>query len=143
MGELHGFEAGRRSSGIQIFQFADDIMVMVDGTFKEASLVQDLLYLFEAFSGLKFNTNKSVLFLSQQGKTLGRIWDYRNGVFPDYYLGMPLGAKSSISVWEPLDGHFKRRLEETSGLEAHWCYLSQHSLFTNIHEIFVPYGGNP
>lgn len=113
-GELHGFKMGRRSNGIPILQFADDTMVMVDGTLKEASLVRDLLFLFEAFSGLKVNTNKSVLFevnkVSHWDEIL-KLWDCRSGAFLDSYLGMPLGAKSrSISIWEPLVERFRRRL---------------------------------
>lgn len=86
MGELHGFKAGRRSSRIPIFQYMDDTMVMVDGTFEEASLVRDLILLCEAYLGLKVNTNKSILFEVNEVNQWNEILNFRvcsSGAIPD------------------------------------------------------------
>lgn len=89
-----------------LLQYADDLMVFIDGTLEEARTVREILRWFEFLSGLAVNCEKLVLFEVNkvvQSMEMLSYWCCNAGNFPDTYLGMPLGARcNSISVWDGL-----------------------------------------
>lgn len=60
----------------------------------------------EASSGLKVNTDKTILYkvnLVEEWDSILGVWRCKQGSFPDTYLGLPLVAKySCVSIWDPL-----------------------------------------
>lgn len=54
-GDLHGFKASTARNGIPLIQFADDTMVLVDGSLEKAVTVKEIFNWFEVFTGLKVN----------------------------------------------------------------------------------------
>lgn len=110
--------------GYPILQFAYDTLAFTNGNLSEARVVKNTLLWFEACSGLKVNTTKTVLYEVNKVEELDSVlnlWNCKQGSFPDVYLGLPLGAKYiCVAVWDPLIERFRCRL-------VLWkrCYLSK------------------
>lgn len=84
LGEIHGFKASRRSSGIPLLQYADDTMILVHGILEEATTARAILKWFELFSGLSVNNRKSVKFEVNKVDQINEIlnfWDYPAEIF--------------------------------------------------------------
>ena len=80
--------------GVTHPQYADDTMIMVEGSALDIVNLKFLLLYFEAMSGLKINFEKSeVIVLGYPAEEQQRITDNLNcrlASFPMTYLGMPL-----------------------------------------------------
>lgn len=74
-GETSGFEAEDGGSKIPILQFADETLVFVNGDKKEAACVRNLLFLFEAVSGLRVNPSKTSDF--QVNEVSDWMWTFK------------------------------------------------------------------
>jgi mannosylglycoprotein endo-beta-mannosidase len=80
--------------GITHLQYADDTMIMVEGSELDLINLKFLLLCFEAMSGLKINFDKSeVVVMGYDPEEQQRIVDSLNcrlASFPVNYLGMPI-----------------------------------------------------
>lgn len=114
MGFLKGFQVSNFGVGFLILQFVDDTSVFTSGSLSEAKVVKNNLLWFEASSGLKGNTTKTVLFEVNKVDELNDVLNLghcKQDSFPDVYLGLPLGAKyRCVAVWDPLIDRFKSKL---------------------------------
>lgn len=114
VGALDGFQVSNLGVGYPILQFADDTLVFTNGNLLEARVVKNTLLWFEACSGLKVNTTRTMLYEVNKVRELDgvlNLWNCKQGSFPDVYLGLPLGAKSRcVAVWDPLTERFRCRL---------------------------------
>lgn len=80
--------------GISHIQYADDIILMTDGSDKSITNLKILLYCFEWLSGLKINYHKSEVILfgfSQEEKEReANMLNCRLGALPIKYIGIPV-----------------------------------------------------
>ena len=102
--------------GVTHLQYADDTMIMVEGSDSNIVNLKFLLLCFEEMSRLKINFDKSeVVVFGYSEAEQHSITDNLNcrlASFPISYLGMPL-AKSRILVsgYDPLVGRVAYRAE--------------------------------
>ena len=100
-------------------QYADDTMIMVEGSDSNIVNLKFLLLCFEEMSGLKINFDKGeVVVLGYSEAEQHRIADNLNcrlASFPISYLGMPLAeSRILVSGYDPLVGRVASRAEP-------WC----------------------
>nr|CAD1833469.1 unnamed protein product [Ananas comosus var. bracteatus] len=85
---------------IQSLQFADDLLIFLDGTPRSAAAAKLILDAFAATSGLKINYAKSSLtpihLPAVEASTLASSFGCVVKGFPLTYLGLPLSPKDSI-----------------------------------------------
>jgi Flp pilus assembly CpaE family ATPase len=83
--------------GVAILQYADDTILMIQHDLEQAKNLKLLLYLFEAMSGLKINSEKSevMLILDDDNKiqTYSDLFNCQSGNWPIKYLGTPICAR--------------------------------------------------
>lgn len=106
--------------GITHLQYADDTMIMVEGSELDIINLKFLLLCFEAMSGLKINFDKSeVMIMGYPLEEQHRIADNLNcklSSFPVTYLGMPLSdSRILIKDLEPVIGRVKAKAEPWQG----------------------------
>jgi hypothetical protein len=102
--------------GITHLQYADDTMIMVEGSELDLINLKFLLLCFEAMSGLKINFDKSeVVVMGFDPEEQQRIADNLNcrlASFPVNYLGMPIrDTRILIKDLDPLVGRVKSKAE--------------------------------
>jgi hypothetical protein len=90
--------------GVTHLQYADDTMIMVEGSELDIANLKFLLLCFETMLGLKINFDKSeVVVMGYNPEEQQRIADnlnYRLASFPINYLGMPVrDLGSSSRTW--------------------------------------------
>ena len=106
--------------GVTHLQYADDTMIMVEGSELDLINLKFLLLCFEAMSGLKINFDKSeVIILGYSQEDQQRIADNLNcrlAVFPVTYLGMPIRDSRILTKdLDPLVERVKHRSEPWQG----------------------------
>jgi hypothetical protein len=119
---LHSVKSGHISSlvghlipggGVTLLQYANDIMIMVEGSELDIANRKFLLLCFETMSGLKINFDKSeVVVMGYNPEDQQRIADtfnYRLTSFPVGYLGMPVrDSRILIKDLDPLVGRVSK-----------------------------------
>jgi hypothetical protein len=88
-------------------QYADDTVIMIDGTEQSIRNLKIILYCFEWLSGLKINYHKSEVFVfrvcQEEKEKMGNLLNCVLGEFPMKYLGIPVSYKHlNMSVFSPL-----------------------------------------
>jgi len=113
MGLIVGVLNSLIEEGISYIQYADDIILMTDGSDKSITNLKILLYCFEWLSGLKINYHKSEVILfgfSQEEKEReANMLNYRLGALPIKYIGIPvLDSFLGIPAFKGLEKMLKR-----------------------------------
>ena len=94
--------------------FADDTLVFCQASQDNLTYLSWLLMWFEAVSGLRINLEKSELIPVRRVENIDDLaldFGCKVGSLPSTYLGLPLGAPfKSVSVWDGVEEHFRRRL---------------------------------
>jgi hypothetical protein len=126
---LHSVKSGHISSvvghlipggGVTHLQYADDIMIMVEGSELDIANRKFLLLCFETMSGLKINFDKSEVVVMgynpQDQQRIADTFNYRLTSFPVGYLGMPVrDSRILIKDLDPLVGRVKSKAEPWRG----------------------------
>lgn len=106
VGLIHGFKVSKEGISLPILQFTDDTLICMEGDLEEAWKVRNIFLWFEAYSGLRVNTGKKVIYqvnLVDNWDSISRHWRCKVGAFMNFYLGLPLGAKfRGVATWDPL-----------------------------------------
>ena len=102
--------------GVTHLQYADDTMIMVEGSELDIINLKFLLLCFEAMSGLKINFDKSeVMIMGYSPEEQQRIADKLNcklAAFPVTYLGMPISdSRILIKDLEPVTQRVRAKAE--------------------------------
>ncbi|WVZ82824.1 LOW QUALITY PROTEIN: hypothetical protein U9M48_030040, partial [Paspalum notatum var. saurae] len=122
---------GERSKGISHIQYADDTVILLDGSDKSVVNLKLILYCFEWLSGLKINFQKSEVYAfgvdQAEKERMANMLNCVIGTFPMKYLGIPvsdshLSASSFMQIFEKM----KRRLDPWKGK-----HLSSGLILTN------------
>jgi hypothetical protein len=124
------------SNYFPILQYADDILIVLEGCGRQLFALKALLNSFALSTGLKVNFAKSFLIpinLSvERTKHLAATFGCSVGSFPFTYLGLPLGlTKPRIEDFLPLVTRCERRLVSTS------LFLSQAGKLQMVNSIFT------
>jgi hypothetical protein len=106
--------------GVTHLQYADDTMILVEGSDLDIINLKFLLLCFETMSGLKINFDKSeVMVLGYPPEEQQRIADNLNcklASFPVTYLGMPLrDSRVLVKDFDPLVERVKSKAEPWRG----------------------------
>ena len=111
------FQVGKQNEQVNILQYADDTVFVGHASWDDVIALKAMLRGFELASGLKINFAKSQVGIF--GVEVNRIHEAaeflncRHMEIPFYYLGIPIGAKSTSSlVWEPLISKYEAKLSK-------------------------------
>jgi hypothetical protein len=95
-GHINGVLEDLFPGGISHIQYADNTLIMVDGSDKSIINLKLILYCFEWLTGLKINFHKSEVFIfgvpQAEKERMANMLNYVLGELPWKYLGIP-------SVW--------------------------------------------
>ncbi|XP_058726397.1 uncharacterized protein LOC131597738 [Vicia villosa] len=115
VGDFQRFDI-KRSCGVDILQFADDTLLVGEGSWKQIWAIKVVLCAFEVVSGLGINyqkrkligINSNVHFLEAASHVLSCKLEEINF----YFLGIPIGFNPrKESTWSPLVVNMKNHLE--------------------------------
>jgi len=111
------FLVGKQKVPTNILQYADDTVFIGEASWENAVVLKSMLRGFEMASGLKINFAKNQIgVVGVQTSWIQEVADFlncRHMDFPFYYLGMPIGIKSSSRVvWEPMISKFEAKLSK-------------------------------
>lgn len=96
---LSGFKASLPSQGIPLFQFVEDTLIMVKGSFEACKNVKSTLIWYAALSGFHVNVVKLVLFNVNSSKDWDSVLSLRgcdSSMFHVIQLGLPLSFTQRI-----------------------------------------------
>jgi hypothetical protein len=101
-----------------IIQYADDTLIIIEGSLNQLQVLKDLLTVSPATTGLKVNYQKSLMIpLNIPQPTLDLLatsFNCAKGSLPFTYLGLPLGTtKPRVADFLPLVSKCERRLQAT------------------------------
>ncbi|KAF9610876.1 hypothetical protein IFM89_025338 [Coptis chinensis] len=103
---LRGFRPAVYGPEIVVLQFAYDTLFFIEASISQVLVVNAILLIFEAVTGLKTNMAKTSLFAVGEidnFEDLGRVMGCEVAKLPCRHLGLPLGASyRSKTVWDPV-----------------------------------------
>jgi len=117
---ITGIVADLIQGGISHIQYADNTVIMIDGSEKSVTNLKLILYSFEWLSGLTINFHKSDIFVfgvdqSEQEK-LADMLNCKLGSWPMRYLGIPISdSRIGISGFGGLKQKMSKRLDPWRG----------------------------
>ena len=106
--------------GISHIQYADDTVIMIDGSDKSIRNLKLILYCFEWLSGLKINFHKSEVLVfgvdQLEKERMANMLNCKLGTWPMKYLGIPLSEnRLGSSAFAGLKEKMVRRLDPWKG----------------------------
>nr|XP_016435896.1 PREDICTED: uncharacterized protein LOC107762088 [Nicotiana tabacum] len=114
---IRGFKVSSRANSnmrISHLQYADDTLVFCEAESEHVKILRVIFILFEAFSGLHINWQKSFICPINEVpgiQNLANILGGTVGELPTVHLGMPLGAKSKAKgIWNNVLEKCERKL---------------------------------
>ena len=102
--------------GISHIQYADDTVIMIDGSDSSILSLKLILYCFEWLSGLKINFHKSDVYVfgvdQRQKEHLANMLNCRLGEWPMKYLGLPLSEhRLGVQAFAGVVDRIRKRLD--------------------------------
>jgi len=106
--------------GVSHIQYADDTVLMTDGSDKSIINLKILLYCFEWLSGLKINYHKSEViffgFTQAEKERKANMMNCKLGELPVKYLGIPVSDRMlGIGAFQGLSCRMMKRLDPWKG----------------------------
>lgn len=119
-GHLRGVLNNLLAGGISHIQYADDTVIMIDGSEQSIRTLKLNLYCFEWLTGLKINYHKSEVYVfwvkQEEKERLANMLNCVLGVMPMKYLGIPVSDKHlNISAFSFLPKKLHKRLDPWKG----------------------------
>lgn len=119
-GHIKGVLENLIPGGISHIQYADDTVIMVDGSEQSIRNLKLILYCFEWLTGLKINFHKSEVYVfgySQQDKEkMANMLNCVLGNLPLKYLGIPVSDHHlSMGAFNPILQKMTKRLDPWKG----------------------------
>ncbi|KAL4362963.1 hypothetical protein GQ457_04G017400 [Hibiscus cannabinus] len=107
--------SGANMTKVSHLQFANDLMIFCDASFKQVVSVKRVLRVFELASCLQLNLKKCRIFGINIPNSDLEFWANEIGCsvgkFPAEYLGLPLGPKKNmVALWDPVVEKFEAQL---------------------------------
>ncbi|PNX80406.1 cysteine-rich receptor-like protein kinase, partial [Trifolium pratense] len=134
IGKFHGYKVNEFLQ-VQILQFADDTILMGEGSWENLWTIKTVLRGFELVSGLKINFTKSKLYaLNVDDRFLAAgsaFLSCRSDVIPFKFLGIPVGANPRRrETWRPVVEAMSKRLSSWCG--RHLSYGGRITLINSV-----------
>jgi hypothetical protein len=106
--------------GISHIKYADDTVIMIDGSMKSIRNLKLIIYCFEWLSGLKINFHKSEVYVfvyqQQDKEIMANMLNYVLGEFPVKYLGIPVSDHHlGMGALSPILQKMIKRLDSWKG----------------------------
>lgn len=106
--------------GISHIQYADDTVIMLDGSENSIRNLKLILYCFEWLIGLKINFHKSEVFVfgaqQEEKERMANMLNCKLGELPLNYLGIPMSDKHlNMGIFDPLVQKILKRLDPWKG----------------------------
>ena len=106
--------------GVSHIQYADDTVIMIDGSEKSILSLKLILYCFEWLSGLKINFHKSDVYVfgedQERKEVLANMLNCRLGEWPMKYLGLPIAEhRVGSRAFMGLVDKMRKRLDPWKG----------------------------
>jgi len=106
--------------GVSHIQYADDTVIMIDGSEKSILSLKLILYCFEWLSGLKINFHKSDVYVfgedQERKEVLANMLNCRLGEWPMKYLGLPIAEhRVGSRAFTGLVDKMRKRLDPWKG----------------------------
>jgi hypothetical protein len=106
--------------GVSHIQYADDTVLMIDGSNKSIINLKILLYCFEWLSRQKINYHKSEViffeFTQDEKERKANMMNYKLGELPVKYLGIPVSDRMlGIGAFQGLSCRMMKRLDPWKG----------------------------
>lgn len=119
-GHIKGVLANLIPGGISHIQYADDTIIMVDGSEKSIRNLKLILYCFEWLSGLKINFHKSEVYVfgypQQEKERMANMLNCVLGRLPLRYLGIPVSDHHlDMGAFNPILQKMTKRLDPWKG----------------------------
>uniref|UniRef100_A0A453P2J2 Reverse transcriptase domain-containing protein n=1 Tax=Aegilops tauschii subsp. strangulata TaxID=200361 RepID=A0A453P2J2_AEGTS len=100
-GHIHGVVPHLVGGGVSLLQYADDTIIMVEGSASDIANLKFLLLCFQQMSGLRIKFDKSeVMILGYspvEAEAMADLLNYQLGSFSTSYLGIPI-SDSRLTV---------------------------------------------
>jgi hypothetical protein len=106
--------------GISHIQYADDTVIMTDGSDTAILNLKLILYCFEWMSGLKINYHKSEVYVfgatQQEKEKVANMLNCKLGVWPMKYLGIPISEQRlGVNAFSGIKDKMRKRLDLWKG----------------------------
>ena len=160
-GHIHGIVPHLvGGGGVSLLQYADDTIIMVEGSTQDVANLKFLLLCFQQMSGLTINFDKSeVMVLGYPPVEAQAIADRLNcrlGSFPTTYLGIPISdSRLTVADLRPTVTRMQHRVEPWKGrwlskaarvilinsslASLLWFLMSFYSLHETLHQEVAKY----
>uniref|UniRef100_A0A452Y7P6 Reverse transcriptase domain-containing protein n=1 Tax=Aegilops tauschii subsp. strangulata TaxID=200361 RepID=A0A452Y7P6_AEGTS len=107
-------------NGVSLLQYADDTIIMVEGSESDISNLNFLLLCFQQMSGLRINFDKSEVmvlgYTQDERKSIADRLNCQLGCFPTTYLGIPISdSRLTVAELRPTVGKLQHRIEPWQG----------------------------
>lgn len=119
-GHIKGVLADLLPGGISHIQYADDTVLMIDGSDRSILTLKVILYCFEWLSGLKINYHKSEVYVfgmkQEMKERCANMLNCNLGDLPLTYLGIPISDQHlGITAFIWLPNKMNKRLDPWKG----------------------------
>jgi hypothetical protein len=133
---------------ISHIQYADDTVIMVDGSDQSIRNLKLILYCFEWLTGLKINYHKSEVFVfrvqKEENERLANMLNCVLGKMPMKYLGIPVSNKHlNINAFSSLTQKLHKRLDPWRGkylTSGGGKFSPIHALVASLYIVWVSTG---
>jgi hypothetical protein len=120
-------------NGISLLQYADDTIIMVEGSATDIMNLKFLLLCFQQMSGLRINFDKSVVMVlgysQDERQSIADRLNCQLGCFPTTYLGIPISdSRLTVAELRPTVGKLQRRIKPWQG---RWLSKAAPTVFIN------------
>lgn len=119
-GHVKGVLGDLIPGGISHIQYADDIVIMIDGSDSSIRNLKLILYCFEWLSGLKINFHKSEVFVfgvdQKRKERMANMLNCKLGELPMKHLGIPVRDRHlNMGAFLPISQKMTKRLDPWKG----------------------------
>uniref|UniRef100_A0A453MIS0 Reverse transcriptase domain-containing protein n=1 Tax=Aegilops tauschii subsp. strangulata TaxID=200361 RepID=A0A453MIS0_AEGTS len=146
--------------GVSLLQYADDTIIMVEGSASNIANLKFLLLCFQQMSGLTINFDKSEVmvlgFPPEEAQGIADRLNCRLGSFPTTYLGIPISdSRLTVADLRPSVTRMQHRVEpwkrrwlskaarviliNSSLVSLLWFLMSFYSLHETLHQEVAKY----
>uniref|UniRef100_A0A453KE83 Reverse transcriptase domain-containing protein n=1 Tax=Aegilops tauschii subsp. strangulata TaxID=200361 RepID=A0A453KE83_AEGTS len=160
-GHIHGLVPHLvGGGGVSLLQYADDTIIMVEGSAFDIANLKFLLLCFQQMSGLTINFDKSEVMIlgypPEEAQAIADRLNCRLGTFPTTYLGIPISdSRLTVADLRPTVTRMQHRVEPWKGrwlskaarvilinsslASLLWFLMSFYSLHETLHQEIAKY----
>ncbi|EMS59497.1 ABC transporter G family member 37 [Triticum urartu] len=133
-----------RGGGVSLLQYADDTIIMVEGSVQDIANLKFLLLCFQQMLGLTINFDKSEVmvlgFPPEEAQAIADRLNCRLGSFPTTYLGIPISdSRLTVADLRPTVTRCSCDPYQLFLASLLWFLMSFYSLHETLHQEIAKY----